>query len=133
MNRFLAVGALALAMSAPVLAIATPSFAQPVYPQRLSSDAEIRDTQEWWRVVDRANDYRNGTTAEQAVKQQAAIANSGSATDASVGRGTAGMSLSGSQSEGPAGYGPGVTCPGDSTDAAGLNWHAGEYCLPGGR
>ncbi len=123
MRQFLAAAALALT-------IATPAFAQvsPDYPPTdpLSSTPRIRAEQEWWRLVAKTNAYRLGVPQEQQLpaSQDAAISSGGSATDA-------GMAAYGTSPSLVTGANTAAGCPG--TNDADQPWHAGEYCLPGGR
>ena len=124
MRQFLAVAGLALAL-------ATPAFAQVSqdYPvtDPLSNNPRIREEQEWWRLVAKANADRQERAQQQQqqptspVPQHAAINNGASATDAAIG-GAAAIGTSSNLVSG---------CPG--TNDADQPWQAGEYCLPGGR
>ena len=126
--------------------IATPAFAQTPhpYPERLSSEGEVRDVQEWWIAVARANAYReNGTglavaakrkddaeirAAQDAVKQ--ALMNSGSST---TDAGMAGAKAAGTSPALMGGGGRALGGCASDENEAGLAYHSGGFCLPGGR
>jgi hypothetical protein len=130
MRQFLAATALAFAIVTPAIVVAAPAFAQAeVYGQNsLSPDPEIRSYQEFQRLAAHANaDRLQNEQQEQQATQHAAISNGATATDAAIGSQPAAVGTAGAA----AGMIQTNSCPG--TNEAGQPWHAGEYCLPGGR